>query len=120
VNIYFTKLRASSLLETMVALTIASFIFGLVTVVFVQITNRSVSRSDIKVHELLNIYSIDCINENTLFDDETEQDGYLLRRRFSKIDSVPGVIKGEFYIYGSNNLLLEKVEKIISADADNF
>ncbi len=119
-NIYFIKLKASSLLETTVALTIASFIFGLVTVVFVQITNRSVSRSDIKTHELLNIYSMNSVDESSLFDGETIQDGYILRRRFNKIDSVSGVIKGEYYIYDGNNLLIEKLEKIISFDADNF
>jgi hypothetical protein len=119
-NIYFIKLKASSLLETTVALTIASFIFGLVTVVFVQITNRSVSRSDIKTHELLNMYSINSVDESSLFDGETIQDGYILRRRFNKIDSVSGVIKGEYYIYDGNNLLIEKLEKIISFDADNF
>jgi hypothetical protein len=112
------KIKASSLLETLIALTISSFLFGLVTVVFVQITSKSVSRSRIKVHELLNVYSTETIEQKSYFDGDYLQDEYVLRKKFSKNDSVPGLIKCEFFIYGNDNQLLEKMGKIVLNNED--
>ncbi len=112
------KIKASSLLETMIALTISSFLFALVTVVFVQITSKSVSRSRIKVHELLNVYSTETIEQKSYFDGDYLQDEYVIRKRFSKNDSFPGLIKCEFFIYGNDNQLLEKIGKMVLDNED--
>jgi hypothetical protein len=119
-NNLFRRVKSSSLLETIVALTIAAFLFTLVTVVFVQITGKSVSISRMKTHELLNVYVTNAINNNSLINEDSLQDEYLLRKRFEKIDGFPGVVKGEFFVFGSDNILVEKVQRIIPVNENKF
>ena len=114
------KIRASSLLETLIALTISVLIVGFVSFIFVQVTSKSISSRVFEAEELLNYYSTRSIARDSLFDSQTTMDGLILKRRIFTIDSLTGVYKAEFTICEENGLILVKSEKYILSDADGY
>jgi hypothetical protein len=107
------KIKSTTILETLVALTISVFLFLMVTVLFVQVTGRSVSIKKIRAHELLNNYSLETSEQKSYYDEERAAEEFILKRQVSAVDSLPGIIRIKFLIYEGNTQLLDQIDKLV-------
>jgi len=112
------KIKASSILETLVALTILLVIFGIVTTVFVQVSLNSGSEKQFKVEQLLNEFAKSTKDERSYFDDEVKKDDFLLQRKVEKYYDNPVVVHIHFLIYDANNKLLQDWNELAINDKD--
>jgi|ERR1035438_6298082 hypothetical protein len=104
------KASGASILETIVALTIAAFLFSLVTVLFVQVTFSSISIKKIRAHELLQNYLSETGDQQKFLDEDIRQGDFILKKRVTGNDSLPGITRTRFLIYDNNEVLLDQMD----------
>jgi len=112
-KLILAKVRAFTILETMVALTIALLMFGMMSSLFIQISRKSYSSRKLKAHELLNSFVISMSQNDSFYNSKMNIDGYLIKTRFTKVDSFPLLFKSKFEIYDDKGQLLDQVNKFI-------
>jgi hypothetical protein len=112
-------------LETLVALTIVLLMFGMMSSLLVQISNRTYPTGKLKAHELLNsfIISINPVdslynsatlnNSASLYNSTKNIDGYKLKSRCTEVDGLPYLLKAKFEIYDENGRLMEQACRFI-------
>jgi hypothetical protein len=107
------RIKSTTIIEALVAMTISLVYFSLATSLFVQLTVKSASLKKIKAHEMLNQYALNTIDQRAYFDADTSNDNVILQKRFFSVDSMPGLIRAKFSVLEGGSLL-EETEKLIN------
>jgi hypothetical protein len=107
------RIRAFTILETIIALTITLFMFGLMTTLFMQINRQSYSSKKMRAHELLNGYIFSISQTDSYSRASITRDEYVLKSRFTKVDSLPFLFRSEFEILDDRGKVLDRVERYI-------
>jgi hypothetical protein len=116
VKLKFSRLRSFTILETMVALTIALFMFGLMASLFEKINKNAYSSRQLKAHELLKTCALAMKDSASADISDIPLVGFLVKRRFLKIDTLPGVLKWHLVIYDESGRELDQTTLFIQAD----
>jgi hypothetical protein len=111
--IKFIKVKAGSLLETIIALSIAAFLFTLLTTIFVEVTSGGLSVKKLKAHEILKNYLLELKNAGNINIQPTNQTEYQIKNHISESDSLPGVIKISISIYDGNSILIDQLDAVL-------
>jgi len=112
------KIKASSILETLVALTILLVIFGIATTIFVQVSLNSGSEKKLKAEQLLNEFAKSTKDEQSYFDDEVKRGDFILQKKVETFHDNPVVFSIHYLIYDANNKLLEDWNELAINDKE--
>src|SRR5258708_7839907 len=107
------KLTSSSLIETIVALTISTILFFIVTSIFVQVTFANSSEKKIKAHALANRIKIYIQEKGEIVNEVSKFDEYVVKYASSRIDDVPELCKTQISIYDQNKVMLDEINFIM-------
>jgi type II secretory pathway pseudopilin PulG len=107
------RLKAFTILETMVALTIVLLMFGMMSSLLIQINKGSYSSRKLKAHELLNSFIISMNQRDTFYNSTINIDGYILRSQCAGWEGYPNLVKSKFEIYDERGGLIEQESRFI-------
>lgn len=85
------KVKASTLIEVMVALIIVMISFGIAMAIYVNVTHSDNQTQKLKAQLLLNETAIKTTNENSFIDEKTEMDGISVIKTVSSYEGTPGL-----------------------------
>jgi hypothetical protein len=115
------RIRAFTILETFIALTITLFMFGMMTTLFMQISRQSYSSRKIRAHEMLNGFILFVSQNDSYSRSELIKDEYVLKCRFTKVDSLPFLFRSEFEILDKSGKVLDQAERYVySQNIENY
>ena len=114
-KVKYIRLKAATLIETIVALVIILVIFGIVTTFLVQISVNSFSLQHIKASQLVNIYANKTAEEKSFFDEQIEQDNLIIKRQIITDYSNPNLVHLKFMVYERGGKLVLLKQKLISS-----
>jgi hypothetical protein len=96
------KLKAATLVETIIALVIILVIFGIVTTFLVQVSLNSFSLQPARAAQLFNSYAAATDEKKSFFDEEIEQEGLIINREMIDDHPLPGLVHIKFRVYDKN------------------
>ena len=107
------KLKAFSLIETLVAFTIIILIFGLSTSVYVQITKATNHQLRLKAYSIIQQQSQESVLSNDFIDDLEESDGIIIEKEVNSLCT--GIIVISYKAKYSEKIIASW-EKVISVN----
>jgi hypothetical protein len=108
-----SKLKAFTLLETMVALVIIFTVFGITTAVITQTALHGISIRKLRAESLLNEYAGRTIRQKEFFNAEERRDDFLLRREMTLYPGYDSLLCIHYYIYNPDRQLLHDWQQLI-------
>jgi hypothetical protein len=100
------KLRANSILETIVALVIILTLFGIATSFFARVGARAVSVNKLAAEQVLQAYAENTSRNEEFFNSEEQVDSFAVRRRVFPVERYPNLLLVHFYVYDRRDSLL--------------
>ena len=85
------KVKASTLIEVMVAMIIVMISFGIAMIIYINVTRSDNQVQKLKVQLLLNETAIKTSNENSFMDEKTETDGIFVNKTVNSYNGIPGL-----------------------------
>jgi len=111
-----SRIRAATILESIVALTILLVLFGISISLFVQVNLHGGSEKDVKAEQLLNEFSQATITEKRYFDEDIEKSGFILKKLVTEYPGKLGLLQIHYLVYDSNKKLLLDWNELVSND----
>jgi hypothetical protein len=108
------KLKAATILESMVAMTIIVVCLGIGTMIFVNILNNDRDRLSLKATLLLNNESLKTKKEKFFIDGEEKEEGFTIKKTFVKYSETENLLQMSLKAFDENGkLIIERKELII-------
>ena len=111
------KLKASTLLESIVALTIISIAFGATLISFTTVTNGGSSRLKIIAGESIQHALIDSHENRDYTDKQWSNENIRLTMKAEKVEGT--LLKVTISAYSARGILLNTVEELVIDDTQN-
>src|SRR3954469_7199179 len=109
------KLKAATMLESMVAMVITVVCLGIGTMIFVNVLNNDKDRISLKALLMLNNESNRIRTEKKFIDGEEEREGFILKRTFEKYNETGNLLQVTLQLLDANGrLVLERKELILT------
>lgn len=100
------KIKASTILETVVALVIILAIFSIATSIFINTAKVSVSIQKIKAREFLKVYAQKTKDEKLFYDEEQKEEDLIVKRELISNYKETSLITFRFSVYDINEVEL--------------
>lgn len=114
-----TKVNASSLFETIVALMVIVLVFGIAMTMYVNILRTSSSLAELKAAQRLEALAKETKEKRSYFDEYFEEDAFVIEKRVGKYMDREGVLLLNFEAFDkSKKRLAERKEIIIDNTND--
>lgn len=111
------KLKASTLIESIVALTIISIAFGATLISFATVTNAGSSHLKIVAAECIQQALINSYQSKDYTDKQWSNENILLSKKVDKVEGT--LLKVSISAYAPNGTLLNTVEELVIDDTQN-
>ena len=85
------KLKAATLLESLVAMVVVMVCFGITSMIYNNVLRSDSKRIKLKAHLLLNDISIKTKKEKIFLDEDIQRDGILIRKRIKNYKEISGL-----------------------------
>lgn len=109
------RLRAGTLLETMIALVIIVTIFGIATMVLVRVTAGSASVRKLRAERILERYAEDTRRQGLFTDEERSLDSFIIRREVKGTDISKNLWQIHYIIYDQGRIPLAEWQQLVLA-----
>jgi len=108
------RFKATTILESMVAMVIAVVCLGIGTMVFVNVLNSDKDRSSLRADLLLNRISLQLKRAKLFIDGEEKAENLIIRKTFEKYGDTDNLLQMTLQALDENNkLLFERKELIL-------
>ncbi len=108
------KLKASSLIEVMVALIIVMVCFGIAMIIYLNVSQSDRQLQRLKGKLILNEIAIKTKNENSYIDDKIEFESINVNKTINPYNGIPGISLLLLEAYDLNgNKIVERKELVI-------
>lgn len=111
-----TRVRSNTIIETIVALTILSIVFGIATTFFVRLTKGTDSLQKIKAKSILRLYADRTVANKEFFDATEQVNGLLVMREIGDTTGAGNLIRIHFSVMDSSQVLLSEWNQLITND----
>ena len=106
------KIKAATLIETIVALTVSLVVFGITAALFVQVTSGSRGLPELKVESAINTYISETEQGKEYFDSEKVEDKLQLRRQLIIVTPSAKFVQINFSVSDMQGRTLLTLKKI--------
>lgn len=110
------KIKAATMLESMVAMVIIVVCLGVGTMIFVNVLNNDKDRVSLKASLILNKQSTFIKNEKQFIDGESTQDGYTIRQTFVKYNDTDNLFTMTLKALDENRKIVFERKELILAE----
>jgi hypothetical protein len=110
------KIKATTILETVIALVIITVVIGIATTIFVRVSSTSVSMQRLKAEGILTTYALKVNKEQLFFNAEEQVDQFRIKRDVSELNESTTLYRIHYYIYDQNNKLLGDWQQLVLPD----
>ncbi len=117
VGIADKKLKASSLLETIVALMVIMIVFGIAMTIYVNVMKNSSSLSEVKASLRLDVLAKESKEKKAFFDEDFEEENIDFEKRVTKYQNKEGLLLLELEARDKTNRILAERKEIIVEEA---
>jgi hypothetical protein len=107
------KIRAFTILETIVALTISLLIFAMMASLLVRIDTKTYTSRRVKAHELLTSYFMSMNEKDSFYNSVIILDRFTLKSQCTEVDGYQNLFKTKFEIFDENGILMEQHNRFI-------
>ena len=107
------RLEASTIIETVVALTVISILFGIATTLCVRLVTGTESIKAVKARHLLQLYADRTVRNREFFDGTEAAGGLVLERRIDPVAGAGGLINLHFAVADSNRVILSEWNQLV-------
>jgi hypothetical protein len=109
-------MKASTILETIVALVIILAVFGIATTIFIRVGAVAISMRKLSAEQVLRHYAETTWREHLFFDSDERINGYEASRRVTEVQDETGLWRIHFYIYDHDHMLLTDWQQYVLAE----
>lgn len=108
-----TRLKGSTLIETLVAMVIIIICFGIGLLIYVNVLASDNRYQKFHAFNLLKNLSLSIQQENNFLDGDFEVDNIILKKRVVKYPMATGLVQLSLSAYGKNGKLLAQQREIL-------
>ena len=101
------KVKAATLVETIVALVIILVITGITVTVFVRVTATGFSMKQMRAASLLNRYSMETKKQKSYFDEEFREGDFLVKKQVLENSYSEDIVWIKLSVYDPGNQLIK-------------
>lgn len=113
------RVKASSLLETIVALMVIVLIFGIAMTIYGNVLKNSTSPAELKASQRLKEIAWETKRHKSYFDASYTEEGIEIEKTVSKYQGKEGIILLELKAIAPDSRKLAEYKELISEDAEN-
>jgi hypothetical protein len=113
-KIKFRRLRASSLMEAVIAMVIMILVFGIAMMIYINVTRLSLSVRKVRAQAILQDLLYQAAKDRHRDDRVIQVDEFQVEQKVSPFRDLPGLIRIELTAFGENRLQLAQIQQIIS------
>ncbi len=107
------KVKASTLVETIIALTLIMFVFGLATTIFVRLINSNLSTTALRAEKTLENFRLTTHNELAYFDEQVNEDGFIIKRWVEEESGGGNLIRLRFQVLDDQHNKLSEIKELV-------
>ncbi|HET6243889.1 MAG: hypothetical protein H0V01_04385 [Bacteroidetes bacterium] len=107
------KIKASTLIEVIVALIIVMITFGIAMVIFINVTHSDNQVQKLKASLILNESALKTSKENSYIDEKTEVDGLFINKTINPYENIPGLNLVLFEAFDVNGKIIAERRELI-------
>lgn len=109
------KLKAGTLVETIIAMLIILVITAITITIFVQATNTGYSIQNLKATSLINQYSSEAESGKIFFDEEVTDGAFRIRKEIIENNYGKNIVWMKVSVYDQNNKLIKSRNCLLSS-----
>ena len=107
VKIKIIRVRAATLVETIIAMLIILVLTGITVTVLVQVTNSGYSIRRLKAATLIDRYISETELQKSFFDEEISEGDFIIRKQVTESDYSKEIVWLKISVYDFNNRLIK-------------
>lgn len=108
-----SRIKASSLLETIIALMVIMIVFGIAMTIYVNVMKNSTSLSELKASLKLEELARETKEKKSYFDESFNDESTLIEKKVKKYNDREGLLLLDFQAYDKTNKRLAERKEII-------
>ena len=107
------RVRGATILETIVALTVISILFGIATTLCVRLATGTESIRNMRARSLLQLYADRTVIDKEFFDATELANGLILERRIDLMGGTGGLVRIHFSVTDSSKVVLNEWDQLV-------